>query len=419
MKVIKSVIFFTTILLFIYSISNAGDLNCQKKVILNEELANVLKMKTRGENPDYERITYKIANAEERKAKIQSLTNNFSSIQTNTCFETDYFPIVYVSDAMKDIINIDVLTRHAGMGLGGPSGPFLMNIDSIFDINIDNANEFNKLKASDLAKNSQFFTDMSKNSRQVQGFSKIKFAGVRLESNQITLPTIEKTKIDKYGVVSTTAISIDLYDYNKNKVYSKTIVPDLNSLNNQNIENKEYSQKLATSNNSGEFDIKGLNTSMSLEKIKSIGKQNGWYLEDNVNPKGSIRFCSHDCEMPTVQLPAGSFSIIIRYEPRDGKTEISEIDFRGYYTLKPTEMKNLILEKYGIPLVRDSKESSEYYWGADISKWTQRKEHHIFRLSFTQYDSPTDKGELFNLFITAYNPHIPSQESVPPVKQSL
>ncbi len=398
------------------TISLTSEFVCDNPILLDRELSEVIKLKLEGKDPDYDRITYSIINANEKKGKIDLLKKNFDSISPKNCYKSDFLPIVYVSDAIKGHLQITNLVNNIGFR-GGPSN-VLMKIDKIYNIEIKNSSDFNEFNTVDLINENQIFTDLSKNSKQVEGFMKLYLSGFSNLQNKLLFPTLQKD-LNEYsrGVITTKACSVDFFDKNKKKLFGK-IYPI--ALDEKIDSTNSYKNNLAKSENPSDFDVKGLNAGMGIDEIISIGKKNGWYSVDNqIREMGRLQFCSHDCGLSYDLRPAGYYEIDVNYHTVNGKKRVSEIRFDGMFSLQPEDMKNMILNKYGIPLEHDKSDFATYYWGSDISKWINASKAHIFRMHITQYDVANKKGETFSVGLELTNPVIPDQRSLQPINQSL
>ena len=383
---------------------------CTNPILLDDKVANQIVLKARGQSPDFMQLTSDISNAELRKSRINALREEFNSIDINACYKTNPIPIVYISDAMKGELRITRYVHYAQGPTVEEDFQFITN-----GLTIDNASEFNRLSLKTINSEDSFLKDLVANSKQKNGFAVVYFKGIHIADKKLYLPTImpysRNLNNEKVHVVAT---KIELMTDKNKSIFEKKF--EISKSQNDRENEKAYSQTLARSENPGDFDIHGLKLSMTIEKAKNFALDKGWKLgEENsfANGRGLLTICSHDCRLQYAafnQKPSGYFSIVL-HSIANGKDKIiNEIDSVSDFNLAPEEMKNLILSKYGEPLMFHD---GHYYYGREITGKpidTTPSGYDISSLIANGNANPgvpntSNADHLLNLDLTQYDPN--------------
>lgn len=406
-------IFFILSLFITWNAYAADTINiCTSPTLLDRKVKEIIIQKITGNNPNFNNQTSNISNLELRKKRIVELKSEFDSIKADGCYITEPIPIVLVSDAMKGKLSVTQLIRIPRQG------QVLAPFDNVSEnISFDNASEFNQFNIDTLKKESPLFEDLAANSKQVPGFIIVTFKNTRLFDRSLSLPTVMPYKGSSFSSSNFTkceasAVNVKFLFENKRQIFERKF----NVTETQTQDQNDSGQKLANSDNPKDFDIRGINVSMSPDDVRKLAKKNSWFIDDD-NIRGNLKLCSHDCNLPVDKRPSGYFSMNVYYDTKN-KGRIHEISSDSDYNLSREEMKKLILDKYGMPLFRDPGDGSIYYYGKDLSQGKGLSRQYVFYVHLTEYSSPTDRGDTFGLILRLSNPQT-DDTILAPVKPSI
>ena len=183
--------------------------------------------------------------------------------------------------------------------------------------------------------------------------------------------------------------------------------------------------KVARDGKAEDFDIRGIKVTMSIDDMIKIAENQGWDYKKNTNAIDSLVMCPKgiDCNSTMLDEPSGTFRLRVLYK----NDSIYEIEYTTNISTNFDEISKLILNKYGMPLKKNPRDKSEYWYGINtksLKSNTKLRDHwnyirdHVFEVRIVGHDKGTPK-ENYTIDLHLANPPKIDDAAMKPIQPAL
>lgn len=355
-------------------------------VLLTPEIMQPLVLKVYGRTPE---LTPQMINPSIMNQQLQQhadLVRRYEAVSAQATYRTPNINTRFISVPAQHLLQVAWLqVNHSDNYFVDPS----LNIAGT-PITFANASEFQRIDLSKVPLSNRYLQDLAANARQNPGSVVIELKFLGPDVSPTLLPTVTPVPPSREGGrLLATATKVTFFTPQNQRFYEVTLPPPAPAQ-----DPVAEANRLAASGEPGDFDLFGVRTTMTLDEVKQLAAERGWWTRDLGrfgardwskfvvgNGECQVRFFS-GLAMAMAPTEPGLFCLTVLYRGQQ------VVGLEGATTLGGTveERRQLVLGKYGAPFSVAPRDRRLFLWGRrnDASakdEVTNEVPHSVFQMS--------------------------------------